>query len=428
MKHGISRRSLLRSGAAATAGGLAAAMTERAATANQEAAQPAAAGSYLPVVTPDVPKLPWEMVDGVKVFRLRPEPLKREFIPGWTFDVWGYNGSMPGPTIEAVEGDTVRILFENGLPEFQTVHWHGLELPNDMDGVEGLTQDPVPPGGSFVYEFTLKQHGTFFYHTHQPMAQMMGPMGFFIIHPKQPYTPKVDHDFGLITQGWHILPTNTVPATLIADANWATLNGRAGPHTTPMVVRHGSRVRIRLVNVSMDHHPMHIHGHQFVITGNEAGRLPERQWVRHNTEIVPVGGARDIEFVAEHLGDWIFHCHLPHHMMNWSMTPMVGPLMRSHGMMPAPGPARPTGAASLQDTEAATPARQARHVPGFPQDMFAPMDEAVAKPETTGMRPGWSGGVMGMTTVVRVLKPEAYEGIRLLQEAESPAAPNEESR
>ncbi len=419
MRRTLSRRSLLRSSAAVTAGTFASsALVGREAAAGEQQAVPPAptSGNYLPVEAPDVPRLPWELVDGVKVFRLRPEPLRREFAPGWTFDVWGYNGSMPGPTIEAVEGDQVRIIVENGLPEFQTVHWHGLELPNDMDGVEGLTQDPIPPGGSFVYEFTLKQNGTFFYHTHQPMAQMMGPIGLFIIHPRQPYSPKVDHDFGLITQGWHILPTNTVPATLMSeDANWATLNGRAGPATTPMVVKLGSRVRIRLVNLSMDHHPMHIHGHQFWIVGTESGRLPESQWSRRNTVIVGVGQAQDIEFVADNPGDWMFHCHLPHHMMNWSMTPMVGPLMRSHGMMPAPTP-RSTAPASLRDPQPApaAPPREARQVPGFPQDMFMPMDDAVAKPETAGMRRGWSGGVMGMSTVVRVLPIEQYEGIQRL--------------
>jgi FtsP/CotA-like multicopper oxidase with cupredoxin domain len=412
MRQKFDRRTLLRSGAATTAGALvsgslAAHGAQPPASSAPMEGNPAmgAPVAYVPVECPDVPKLTWELVEGVKVFRLRAEPLKREFAPGWTFDVWGYNGSMPGPTLEVMEGDRVRIFFENRLPELQTVHWHGLEVPNDMDGVEGLTQDPVPPGGSFVYEFTLRQNGTFFYHTHQPMSQLMGPVGLFVIHPRVPDAPKVDHDFGLITQGWHVLPTNTIPATLIADANWATLNGRAGPAGTPLIVKQGSRVRIRMVNLSMDHHPMHLHGHQFHVTGNESGRLPEPQWVRHNTVIVPVGGAQDIEFVAEREGDWMFHCHLPHHMMNWSMTPMVGPLMRAHGMMPVP---RPNGGPAGSTVEA-------RQVPGWPQDMFMPMDEAVAKPETAGMRPGWSGGVMGMSTVVRILKPEEYEGIQQLR-------------
>jgi manganese oxidase len=423
MSRHINRRSLLRSGAALTAGALASqTLPAHAATGQPKRGVPRAArtGEYLPVITPDVPKLPWEMVDGVKVFHLRPEPVRREFAPGWTFDVWGYNGSMPGPTIEVVEGDRVRIIVDNGLPEVTTVHWHGIELPNEMDGVEGVTQDPIPPGGRFVYEFTLVQNGTAFYHSHLPMQQMMGLIGLFIIHPRQPHTPSVDHDFGLITQGWHFLPTNTIPAVLISDANWATLNGRAGPATTPLIVRHGSRVRIRLSNLSMDHPPMHVHGHQFFVVGTESGRIPESNWIRRNTVIVGVGQSQDIEFVAERLGDWMFHCHLPHHMMNWSMTPMVGPAIRMSGMegqkmfgmqMPAqsmPGMAMPAP-------------RDPRAVPGFRQDMFMPDDEAVAKPETTGLRPGWSGGVMGMTTLVRVLPPDQYERIKALQQQASHA-------
>ncbi|MEZ5366884.1 MAG: multicopper oxidase domain-containing protein [Bryobacterales bacterium] len=145
------------------------------------------------VETPDVPKLPWKMVDGAKEFhrcRTRPQNL----MPGRPVDVWGFNGSMPGPTIEVNQGDRVRIVFENKLPEISAVHWHGLEVPIAMDGVPGVSMDPVPPGGTFTYEFTVHQHGSFFYHSHMPMQEMFGMIGWFIIHPEQDYEPHVDRD------------------------------------------------------------------------------------------------------------------------------------------------------------------------------------------------------------------------------------------
>ncbi|MGH9363766.1 MAG: multicopper oxidase domain-containing protein, partial [Thermoanaerobaculia bacterium] len=158
------------------------------------------------VETPDIPKLPWRMENGVKVFHIVAEPVKTEFLPGRPVDAWGFNGSVPGPTIEVNQGDRVRLVVENRLPEVFTMHWHGFEIPIEMDGVPGVTQDPIPPGGRFVYEFTLHQHGTFFYHSHMPMQQMMGMIGLFVMHPREPYRPKVDRDFGLIFQEWAILP------------------------------------------------------------------------------------------------------------------------------------------------------------------------------------------------------------------------------
>ena len=154
------------------------------------------------------------------------------------------------------------------------MHWHGLEVPIEMDGVAGLSQDPIPPGEQFIYEFTLHQNGTFFYHSHMPMQEMMGMIGLFIVHPKRPHEPRVDRDFGLILQEWATLPNNPTPNTLAMEFNWLTINGKAGPATTPMLVKLGERVRLRFVNLGMDHHPMHLHGHTWVVTGTEGGRIP----------------------------------------------------------------------------------------------------------------------------------------------------------
>jgi FtsP/CotA-like multicopper oxidase with cupredoxin domain len=406
----------------------------------------------VPVITPDLPKLPWTMEDGVKVFHLSADVVKREFLPAapWgpakVVDVWGYNGSMPGPTIEVNEGDRVRIMFHNNLPEETTIHWHGLEIPIEMDGTPYISQPPVKPGGMFLYEFTLNQSGTFFYHSHGAMQEMMGQIGLFVIHPKNAYRPAVDKDFGLILQEWAVLPNNTVPNSMAMEFNWLTINGKAGPATTPMIVKQGERVRIRLVNLGMDHHPIHIHGHQFYVTGTEGGRIPESAWFPGNTVLVGVAQARDIEFDAIHAGDWMLHCHLPHHMMN-QMISMVGPMAHvGHGMQTGAGmeegmgivreghataehlgPAMGRGMGIATDRERAASAgiggqhehhgagadQQAKKsVPGYPQDemmMMMMMDEAVAKPENNGLAPGWTSMLQGMMSLIRVLPADKYE-------------------
>ncbi len=404
----------------------------------------------VPVVTPDVPHLPWRLENGVKVFEIAAEHVRTEFLPGRAVDAWGFNGSIPGPTIEVNEGDRLRFVVENRLPELFSMHWHGIEVPNDMDGMPGISQDPIRPGEKFVYEFTVHQNGTFFYHSHMAMQEMMGMIGLFVIHPRRAFTPVVDRDFGIILQGWAILPNNTIPNSLAMEFNWLTLNGKAGPAATPMLVKLGERVRIRLVNLGMDHHPIHLHGHQFYITGTEGGRIKTNAVIPENTVLVGVAQARDVEFVANNPGDWHFHCHLPHHMMN-QMVSMVGPMMMSHAAGMRPGEmesgmgivtgsalgesARPAlgrtigvGAEAERSTTnlplaGGQPSSflqsgrtdQPSLFPGYPQDMFMVMDEAVAKPETYGMRRGWSGGTMGMMTVVRVLKPELFDKIHELK-------------
>ncbi len=405
---------------------------------------------FVPVRTLDVADLPYEGDHGVKVFRLVAEPVKQEVLPGRVFDLWGYNGSAPGPTIQVRQGDRVRILFENRLPEPTTMHWHGLEVPIAMDGAPGISQPLVEPGGRYTYEFTLHQHGTFFYHSHMAMQEMMGMLGMFLIHPKEPYRPRVDKDFAIVLQEYAVLPSNAVPNSLSMEFNWLTFNGKAGPAATPLVVKHGERVRIRLVNLGMDHHPIHLHGHQFVVTGTEGGRIPESARYAENTVLVGVAQARTIEFVADNPGDWMLHCHLPHHMMN-AMVSMVGPIASmGHGMQsgsmesgmgvarqgpalsPERGPAlgrttgltasemRESGVSSLVGMRPPGTSGHARHgdmamgaagVPGYPQDMFMPMDDAVAKPETYGMAPGWTGGMQGMMTAVRILPPDKYDDI-----------------
>jgi manganese oxidase len=270
----------------------------------------------LPMITPDVPDLPFEMDGATKVFHLIAEPVKRKIAPFKTIDPWGYNRSCPGPTIQIQQGDHVRIVMENRLPESTSIHWHGLEVPIEQDGTPWISQKPVAPGEKYTYEFTVHQEGTFFYHAHSAMQEMIGQIGFFIAHPQTPHRPRVDHDYGIILQEWAVLPGNTVPNTASMEFNWLTFNGLSAPATTPMLARLGSRVRLRIVNLGMDHHPIHLHGNQFVVTGTEGGRAPESTWVPMNTVLVGVAQARVIEFDAKYPGAWMIHCHLPHHMMN----------------------------------------------------------------------------------------------------------------
>lgn len=287
-----------------------------------------ARSSPAPVITLDVGDLPFTLDNGIKVFHLVAEPVKQTIVPGRTFDLWGFNGSAPGPTIQANEGDRIRIVFENHLPEPTGIHWHGLELPIEMDGVPGIGQKPVMPGERYVYEFPLHQNGTFFYHPHMAMQEMVGMLGGFIIQPKTAYSPHVDKDYLIALQEYAVLPNSSIPNSMNMEFNWLTFNGKAGPAATPLIVRQGERVRVRLINMGMDHHPIHLHGFTFWETGREAARQQESAWTRGNTVLVGVAQAKDIEFVADRAGDWMLHCHLPHHMMN-QMSSNVGPMTRA---------------------------------------------------------------------------------------------------
>ncbi len=380
----------------------------------------------VPVESPDLGKVPWKMVNGVKEFELRCTPVKREFLPGQFMDVWGYNDTMPGPTVEAFQGDRVRFVIHNELPEPTSVHWHGLELPIQYDGVPGLTQDFIPPGGTYVYEFDLHQTGTFFYHSHVAMQEAFGMAGMFIVHPRIAYDPPVDRDFALIFQNFLIPPNSTTADSMAMDWNWHTINGRSGPFTTPMVCKHGERVRVRLVNFSpMQHHPIHFHGHTFWLTGTEGGRIPSSAWVPRNNTLVGVAMAQDFEFVAFNPGDWIFHCHMVHHMMN-HMVPQVGPRIRGgfdFSQYVDSLPNRPPSQSALEE-----PVFQ---VPGYPQKMLmqgmkmegmktshvpSTVGKITSRRETQGMRAGWEAGVKGLMTVLRVLPEDLYNRVMLSDE------------
>ena len=476
-----SRRSFLQRAMAAAATSLAAPKlfaqksSSSAAQIRQQHSPSSASRSNTFVQTPDVATLGFALDNGVKVFHLIAEPVKQQVAPNKVLDLWGFNGGAPGPTIQVNQGDRVRIIVDNHLPEPTSMHWHGFEIPNNMDGGPGVSQEPIKPGGRFIYEFTLHQEGTYFYHSHMAMQEMMGMLGGFIMHPKGPYRPAVDKDFLIALQEYAVLPSNVVPNSMNMEFNWLVINGKAGPAITPLIVRLGDRVRIRMINLGMDHHPIHLHGHTFQVTGTEGGRIPESAWIPGNTVLVGVAQSRDVEFVANNPGSWMLHCHLPHHMMN-QMSSNVGLLTRTGKGTPAgvsmengmgmltgepgvptgddygPSLGRGMGVGSTSDqpmingplseqghsqnmqgmsgmqmgVQNGDIAANAHEVPGFPQDAFMEgpmmaMDEMVAKPQNYGLPAGWSGFMQGMMTFIRVLPPDEYDEVmRRIEGGEKP--------
>src|SRR5437763_11146223 len=285
----LSRREMILSGAAALAVG---ALSAKTSSAQVDAAPPGRPDAdYTPVVTPNGVTLPYKLVAGLKVFHLIAEEIDHEFAPGLKAKCWGYNGRTPGPTIEVVEGDRVRIYVTNRLPEPTSVHWHGILLPNGMDGVAGLNQKPIPPGQTFKYEFTLRQHGTHMYHPHfDEMTQMgLGMMGGFVIHPRNPKY-KLDRDFVILLSEWRIDPGTSRPNPMeMIEFNVLTMNSKAFPGTAPLVAKLGDRVKVRLMNLgAMDHHPIHLHGYDFKITETDGGDVPESAQSLTNTVLVAV--------------------------------------------------------------------------------------------------------------------------------------------
>lgn len=273
---------------------------------------------YLPVRTLNGWTLPYRMNNGVKEFHLVAEPIEHEFAPGCRARCWGYNGTTPGPTIEAVEGDRLRILVTNRLSEATSVHWHGIDLPAGYDGVSGLNQPAIQPGETFVYEFTLRQHGTHMYHPHADENTQLafGMMGLLIIHPKAGEATPIDRDYALLLHNWAIHPGTYRPdPSVMQDFDLWTFNSKVFPYIEHPVMRTGERARFRVGNLSMWNHPIHIHSNPFWVTGSDGGRWPQSQWRREVTEIVGVGQMRDIEYLATEPGDWAFHCHMSHHTM-----------------------------------------------------------------------------------------------------------------
>ena len=291
----------------------------QASPATQAPVAPSSGPDYQPVVTLNGWTLAPRINGEWKEFHLVAEPVVREMAPGMKAHLWGYNGQSPGPTIEVVEGDKVRIFVTNKLPEHTTIHWHGQILPSGMDGVGGLNQPHIKPGETYVYEWQIAKSGTFMYHPHaDEMVQMaMGMMGFFVVHPKDPKFMRVDRDFVFLLNAYDIDPGSYVPRIAqMLNFNLWSWNSRVFPGIDPLVVRKGDRVRVRFGNLTMTNHPIRMHGYHFEVTCTDWGWMrPESRWPEVTIDCA-VGQMRAYEFDATNEGDWAIHCHKSHHTMN----------------------------------------------------------------------------------------------------------------
>lgn len=269
--------------------------------------------------------LEYTLEDGVKVFELTARPVLWNILDDVTVTAWTYNGTVPGPLIRVTEGDQVRVVFTNELPEATTVHFHGNTLINVMDGVPNVTQNPIEPGETFTYEFTAGPSGTFWYHSHLDTDIQIG-LGLYaplIIDPVEPATPAPDVDVTLMLSEWRVVDGQTFPAMPMAGAepNYFTINGRSFPLTEPINVQVGQRVRIRFINAGQFVHPMHTHGTSFQIVATDGHPVPDIAQLTKDTVAVSPGERYDIEFVATEPGVWAVHCHVLHHVTNDGAEP-----------------------------------------------------------------------------------------------------------
>lgn len=275
---------------------------------------------------PDLDFLPYDLHHGVKRFRLVAEEVTQPFTTGVDVRAWGYNGSTPGPVMVVQQGEHIQVEFTNRLPERTSIHWHGLIVPNDVDGVPEIGAGPVvEPGDTGVYEFVIRQAGTFMYHAHVMNAQqeMMGLAGMIVSLPSQPLA---DREYVLLLQEWAVNNEEEGGIYKIKpmsmDFDYFTINGKVFPDTSPLRVRYGETVRIRLGNLSQNSHPMHLHGHEFSVVAADSNTIV--QPLAKNTINVAPGETWDIEFIANNPGTWAFHCHKPHHMANQHQPKLGG--------------------------------------------------------------------------------------------------------
>lgn len=262
--------------------------------------------------------LAFRMENGVKVFDLTARPATWKILDNVTATAWTYNGTVPGPLIRVTEGDRGRLVVKNELDEPTTVHWHGLDVPNAMDGVPDVTQKPIQPGETFVYEFTARPAGTFMYHSHfesdvQVSAGLYAP---FIIEPKEWVKPDVD--VTLMLSEWRIVGGQTFAAMPMTgmDPNYFSINGKAFPATQTINVQKGQRVRLRFISIGQFVHPMHLHGTPFKIVATDGHPVPDAAQLTKDTVLVAPGERYDVEFTATEPGKWMLHCHILHHTTN----------------------------------------------------------------------------------------------------------------
>ncbi len=262
--------------------------------------------------------------DGTKVFDLTASVIEWNILPDEQVDAYALNEQVPGPRLRVTEGDRVRINVQNDLPEATSVHWHGLILPNEMDGAADVTQEPIEPGEDYVYEFTAGQPGTYFYHSHQEpdRQQGLGLYGALIVDPADPSVDEAydyDHEAVVQLQEWLEREGYTYPAMTMEGAlpNYFTINGKSYPETETVNMEVGERLRVRFIGSNNNFvHPMHIHGGPFEIVETDGNEVPEEAQVLKDTVNVGPGERYDVIWEAREPGKWLLHCHIPHHTTN----------------------------------------------------------------------------------------------------------------
>ncbi len=342
------------------------------ATVRPPAPRVAEAAAFAPVLGQPAP-LGQPALPAVREFTLVAQEVDWELMPGTTVRAWTYNGQMPGPELRVTEGDLVRVTLVNQLPVPTTLHWHGVDVPNAMDGLPGLTQEAVPPGGTFTYEFTATNPGTRWYHSHQdPEVQVaLGLYGALIIEPRTPPpdAPVFDREYTYLLSEWSLaltpavatgatpLPTSGpgAPHSKEPDFDLFLLNGKAGEAVPPIDVKAGQRVLIRLINAGSLVHVMHLHGHSFRIVATDGNPVPPAAQLTKDSVTLGPSERVDLLFVANNPGIWLFHCHVEHHMANGMMA-----LVRYEGVAPPAGgpaamsPLPPAPATSTSPTSSGT--------------------------------------------------------------------------
>lgn len=265
-------------------------------------------------------ELTYKLDNDVKVFNLTTKPIRWNILKDVVVTAWTYNGMVPGPLIRVTDGDKVRILLKNNLSEPTTIHWHGIQVPNNMDGIPDETQKPIQPGETFTYEFVAKPAGTYWYHSHFDSDKQIsvGLSGAFIIEPPGGLASKPDIDKIFMLNEWRVIDGQTyaaMPATGM-DGNYFTINGKAYPDTETIEAKVGQKIRLRFIGSGQMIHPMHLHGFPFKIVATDGNDVPESaQWTKDVVSVAP-GERYDIEFTPDRPGKWMLHCHIPHHTTN----------------------------------------------------------------------------------------------------------------
>jgi FtsP/CotA-like multicopper oxidase with cupredoxin domain len=248
---------------------------------------------------------PQVRADGTKEFHLTAKIVKWEVEPGKLVDAWTYNGVVPGPTIKVNVGDKVRVVVTNELPESTAVHFHGIRVPNAMDGVPDITQDPIKPGQTFTYAFTAQRAEVGMYHSHHDAQTQVpnGLAGAFLVGDMP------------VPQGVHV--TQVLPMMLNdAGTIGLTLNGKSFPATAPITAKKGDWIEVHYLNEGMTSHPMHLHGLDQLVIAKDGYPLPAPY--RADTVLVAPGERYTVLVQADVPGVWAWHCHILSHAENAS--------------------------------------------------------------------------------------------------------------